>query len=103
MGLNNILRNLQLKYDENIHDLYLRKKIIDIISDTVGFCLYLQWKKISFFFFFFLAVPWCMKDISSWTKDQTHAPCIEHAESQPLDHYRSPITFKKKCDLLMYS
>ena len=56
MGLNNILRYLQLKYDENIHDLSLfKKKIIGIISDTVGFCLYLQWKKISFFFFFLAA------------------------------------------------
>ena len=32
---------------------------------------------LSFFFFFFLAMPRGMWDLSSWTRDQTHAPCSE--------------------------
>ena len=33
------------------------------------------------FFFFFLAIPRSMQDLSSLTRDQTHAPCSGSAES----------------------
>ena len=34
-----------------------------------------------FFFFFFLAAPHGMWDLSSLTRDRTHAPCSGSAES----------------------
>ena len=34
-----------------------------------------------FFFFFFLAAPHCMWDLSSLTRDLTHAPCSGNVES----------------------
>ena len=30
-----------------------------------------------------------MQDLSSLTRDRTHTPCIDSAESQALDHQRS--------------
>ena len=41
------------------------------------------------FFFFFGCSMW---DPSSLTRDQTQAPCIGHAKSQPLDFQESPRT-----------
>ena len=41
-------------------------------------------------FVFFLAMLHGMQDLSSPTRDQTHAPCIGSTESQPLDHQGSP-------------
>ena len=38
-------------------------------------------------FFFFGYASIC--DLSSLTRNQTHAPCIESMESYPLDHQRS--------------
>ena len=38
-----------------------------------------------FVFFSFVAVPYCMWDLSSPTWDWTQGPCIGSAESQPLD------------------
>ena len=36
-----------------------------------------------------------MRDLSSLTRDQTHAPCVGSTESQPLDRQGSPLaTFK---------
>ena len=43
-----------------------------------------------FFFFFFLAAPRGMQNLSSLIRDQTHAPCRGSAESSPLDHQGSP-------------
>ena len=34
-------------------------------------------------FFFFLAAPQGMRDVSSPARDQTHAPCSGSTESQP--------------------
>ena len=36
----------------------------------------------------FLAVLCSMRDLSSWTRDRTHAPCSGNLESQLLDHLR---------------
>ena len=40
----------------------------------------------------FLTVPQCMRDLSSPTRDQTHAPCSGSAEYQPLGCQESPST-----------
>ena len=47
----------------------------------------------TFFFFFliFLATPGGMRDLSSLTRDGTHAPCSGSVESQPLDSQGSPL------------
>ena len=39
---------------------------------------------------FFLIIPCSMCDLSSLTKDWTHAPCIGSEEFQQLDHQGSP-------------
>ena len=41
------------------------------------------------FFFFFLAMPWGMWDLSFLTRDRTHVPCSGSMEYQPLDHQGS--------------
>ena len=40
---------------------------------------------------FFLATPCGLWDLSSTTRDQTHATCSVSAESSPLDHWESPL------------
>lgn len=35
---------------------------------------------------FILAAPWSMWDLSSMTKDGTHAPCIGSVDSYPLEN-----------------
>ena len=44
---------------------------------------------VCFFCFFFSATLHSMQDLSSLTRDRTHTPCIDSAESQALDHQRS--------------
>ena len=45
----------------------------------------------SLFFFFFLAMAMQhASNLSSLTRDQTHASCTESTEYQPLDHQGSP-------------
>ena len=43
-------------------------------------------------FFFFSAMLYDMWDLSSLIKDQTHVPCVDRTEFQPLDHWGSPDT-----------
>ena len=43
-----------------------------------------------FFFSFSCATPYSMENLSSLTRDQTHAPCIGSGESELLDHQGSP-------------
>ena len=40
--------------------------------------------------FFFLAIPCSMQDLSSLTRNWTHAPCSGSTEFQPLDLQESP-------------
>ena len=44
-----------------------------------------------FYLFIFLAASHNMWDLRSLTRNQTPAPCSGSAESQPLDHERSPL------------
>ena len=44
------------------------------------------------FFFFFFAAVCSMRDLSSLTRDRTHAPCTGSTESQPQAHQGSPNT-----------
>ena len=55
--------------------------------------LYRYWKKECWNFFFFLTAPCDMQDLGSLTRDWTHAPCSGNAESQPVNHQRSPHVF----------
>ena len=50
------------------------------------------WWAISLFLCFFLSVPHSMRNPSSLTRDQTHAPCFRISESQSLDHQGSSIS-----------
>ena len=45
------------------------------------------------FFFFFLAVPCGLQDLSSPIRDRTCVPCIGSTESYSLDHQGSPQMF----------
>ena len=53
-------------------------------------CIFLQ-KLIIFkiFIIIFLVLPHSLWDLSSLTRNQTHAPCIRSMESYPLDHQGS--------------
>ena len=44
----------------------------------------------------FLAAPCSMWDLSSPTRDRTRVPCSGSAESQPLDHQGSPMSWSLK-------
>ena len=50
-------------------------------------------------YFYFLALPPHMWDLSSPTRDRTHTPCIGSVGSQLLDHQRCPWGRLIKCGM----
>ena len=50
-------------------------------------------------YFYFLALPSDMRDLSSPTRDWTHTPCIGSVGSQPLDHQGCPWGGFIKCGM----
>ena len=48
---------------------------------------------IYFYLLLFWGRTYGMQDVSSPTRDRTHAPCTGITESQPLDHQGSPMTW----------
>ena len=49
------------------------------------------------FYYYYLGAggTYGMQDLSSPTRDRTHAPCIGITESHPLDHQGSPMTWSQ--------
>ena len=65
------------------------------IIGTVGNDLVLE-SLVGAVFLVFWVMLYCMWDLSSMTRDGTHAPCIGSAESLPLDFQgRSPREYLK--------
>ena len=53
------------------------------------------------FLILYFVLPWSLQDLTSLTRDWTHAPYIGSPESSPLDHWGSPVCFfLHKNDLL---
>ena len=61
----------------------LISKIFHPDNSHLGFCGV-------YYFYFFLAMPHGMWNLSSPTRDWTHVPCGGSTESQLLDHQGSP-------------
>ena len=59
-------------------------------------CVYIYVTK-----FFFLASLHSMRNLSSPTRDWTHAPCIGSPESQPLDHQGIPLCYCNYNEMLI--
>ena len=78
------------------HNLYATNKLLSDLSKVTSLLV----AKSAYFrrmatFSFFLAV----QDLSSLTKNQTHAPCGGSVESSPLDHQGGPENGKVKNDM----
>ena len=65
--------------------------------------IFIEFITVLLLFYVLVFWPQGMWNLNSLTRDQTHKPCNGNAESQPLDHQRSPWTLSCVCWILCIS